>query len=193
MKSILIAIPTANDIQPDTFKSIYDQIVPAGYRTQFQHFYGYRVDQVRNLIADWTVKGFDYLFAVDHDMTFPPDTLARLLAADKPAISAVYRQRNENQVLEVHDFSFRNIPWENLKGKGVVEVGSFGFGCALIKKQVFVDIGYPQFYYHHALDHKDTFSEDLDFCRKARDKGHSLWVDTSITCGHIGKRTFTVS
>ena len=58
MKRILIGIPTANDIHPQTFKSIYDQIIPAGYKADFQFFYGYNVDQVRNLIADWTVKGF---------------------------------------------------------------------------------------------------------------------------------------
>ena len=64
MKRILIGIPTANDIHPQTFKSIYDQIIPHGYKADFQFFYGYNVDQVRNLIADWTVKGFDYLFAL---------------------------------------------------------------------------------------------------------------------------------
>jgi hypothetical protein len=195
MKRILIAIPTANDIHPQTFKSIFDaaQILPPGYVAQFQYFYGYRVDQVRNLIADWTVKGFDYLFAVDHDVSFEPDTLYKLIMADKPVVAGVYRQRNETQILEVHDFNFRNLSWENLKGKGVVEVGAFGFGCVLVKKQVLVDVGHPQFVYHVALDHANTFSEDLDFCKKAREQGHSLWVDTSIVCGHHGQKVFTVS
>jgi hypothetical protein len=61
MKKILIAIPTARYIEAETFKSIYDLEVPEGYEVTFQYFYGYRVDQVRNLIADWVVRGFDYL------------------------------------------------------------------------------------------------------------------------------------
>ena len=93
MKKILIAIPTARYIEADTFKSIYDLEVPEGYEVTYQHFYGYRVDQVRNLIADWVVRGFDYLFSVDHDITFPPDTLKKLLAHDVDLVSGVYRPK----------------------------------------------------------------------------------------------------
>jgi hypothetical protein len=58
-KKILIAIPCKNDIEADTFKSIYDLEVPEGYETEFQYFYGYAVDQVRNLIAHWVVNAYD--------------------------------------------------------------------------------------------------------------------------------------
>ena len=191
IKNILIAIPCKNDIEGDTFKSIYDLIIPEGYKAHFQYFFGYAVDQVRNLIADWTVKGYDYLFAVDHDMIFAPDTLQKLLAADKPVVTGVYRQRLEPQVIEVYDHELCHLPYENLHNRGLIEVGGCGFGCVLVKKQVFADVGYPQFVYHHALDHAHTFSEDLDFCKKAREKGHSIWCDTSIVCGHVGQRIFT--
>jgi FkbM family methyltransferase len=192
LKRILIGIPTANDIHPQTFKSIYDQIIPAGYKADFQFFYGYNVDQVRNLIADWTVKGFDYLFAVDHDVSFAPDTIMKLLAHDKPAVSGLYRQRLEPQAIEVYDMNLARIPWSHLKGRGLVQVGGFGLGCVLIKKEVFATVGYPQFVYYDALDHKDTFSEDLDFCRKATRKGFTMWADTSIVCGHHGHKVFTI-
>ena len=191
IKNILIAIPCKNDIEGDTFKSIYDLIVPEGYKTDFQYFYGYAVDQVRNLIADWTVKGYDYLFAVDHDMIFAPDTLQKLLECDKPIVSGVYRQRSEQQTIEIYDQTLRHTPYEYLHGRGLVEVGGCGFGCVLVKKDVLVDVGYPQFVYHHALNHANTFSEDLDFCKKAREKGHTIWCDTSIVCGHLGQRIFT--
>lgn len=190
-KKILIAIPCKNDIEADTFKSIYDLEVPEGYETTFQYFYGYAVDQVRNLIADWTVKGYDYLFAVDHDMVFGRDTLKKLLAHDKDVVSGVYRQRLENQILEVYDSSYRNWPASNLDGR-LHEVGAVGFGCVLVKKHVLGAIGYPQFVYHQALEHINTVSEDVDFCRKARSKGFRIWADTSILCDHIGQRVFKV-
>jgi len=191
MKKILIAIPTARYIEPDTFKSIYNLKIPDGYETTFQYFYGYRVDQVRNLISDWVVKGFDYLFAVDHDVTFAPDTLTKLISHDKDIVCGVYRQRLEQQVLEIYDHALKNIPYEHLHNKGLVEIGGCGFGCVLIKKEVFADIGYPQFVYHQALDHADTFSEDLDFCIKVREKGYTIWCDASILCGHIGQKIYT--
>jgi glycosyltransferase involved in cell wall biosynthesis len=191
IKNILIAIPCKNDIEADTFKSVYDLIIPEGYKAHFQYFFGYAVDQVRNLIADWTVKGYDYLFAVDHDMIFAPDTLQKLIAADKPVVSGIYRQRLEPQTIEIYDHNLRHLPYDNLYGKGLIEVGGCGFGCVLVKKEVFANVGYPQFVYHQALDHAHTFSEDLDFCKKAREKGYAIWCDTSIVCGHVGQRIFT--
>jgi len=199
MKRILIAIPTANDIHPQTFKSIFDaaQILPPGYVAQFQYFYGYRVDQVRNLIADWTVNGCDYLFAVDSDISFPKDTLKKLLAHDRDLVSGLYIQRKPGQhVLEVYKFNdhggVTNIPIEEIRGRGLVEIASCGFGCVLIKAEVFRAVGYPQFVYHSAIDHANTISEDVDFCRKALSKGFSLWADTSVLCNHTGSWTFQV-
>lgn len=191
-KKILIAIPCKNDIEADTFKSIYDLNIPEGYDAKFQYFYGYAVDQVRNLIAHWAADGFDYLFAVDHDMTFPPDTLERLLSHDKPVVGGIYRQRSHEQHIEVYNNEYHRMSYNDLHDRGLVEVGGIGFGCVLVKTNVFVDVGYPQFVYSQALDHAYTFSEDVDFCKKARQKGHSVWCDTNIRCGHIGSHTYTI-
>lgn len=192
MKTILIAIPTARYIEPDTFKSIYDLIIPEGYRAEFQFFYGYRVDQVRNLIADWVVKGYDYLFAVDHDVTFGPGTLERLLSHDKPVISGIYRQRLPEQAIEIFDYDGRRMKYEEISGVNLVEIGGCGFGCTLVKKEVFQKIGYPQFEYHHALDHNHTVSEDTDFCKKAINAGFTIWCDPMVLCGHIGSTTMYI-
>ena len=194
MKKILIAIPTARYIEADTFKSIYDLEVPEGYETTFQYFYGYRVDQVRNLIADWVVRDFDYLFSVDHDITFPPDTLKKLLAHDQDLVSGVYRQRLEPQQLEIYEPWGGRMSTEDLYAKNwrLIGIGGCGFGCVLVKKEVLESVGYPQFEYHPALDHGNTISEDTDFCKKAIVKGFKLWCDPSVRCGHIGSTTMHV-
>jgi glycosyltransferase involved in cell wall biosynthesis len=197
-KKILIAIPTARNIEASTFKAIYDLEVPDGYETTFQYFFGYQVDQVRNLIADWVVKGFDYLFAVDSDISFPSDTLKRLLEHDKDIVTGIYRQRvSERQTLEIFESNvhggYTHVDWEKIKGKGLVEIGACGFGCVLVKKQVMVDIGYPQFQYRSALDHSHTFSEDLFFAKKASEKGYKFYADTTLLCDHTGSFTFRVS
>lgn len=192
MKNILIAIPTARYIEPDTFKSIYDLDIPEGYNVEFQYFYGYRVDQVRNLIADWTIRGYDYLFAVDHDVTFAKDTLRKMLDHDKDIISGIYRQRLEPQRIEIFGFDGQRIDYNTVHGKDLVQIGGCGFGCVLVKKEVFDAVSYPHFEYHHALDHANTISEDTDFCKKAISQGFTIWCDPSILCGHIGSTTMTV-
>jgi FkbM family methyltransferase len=191
IKKILIAIPTAKYIEVETFKSIYDLEVPEGYEVDFQYFYGYLIDQVRNLIGDWVVNGYDYLFSVDSDISFKPDTLKKLLESDKDVIGGVYRQRLPEQHLEVYDSNYHRMNWDQIVGE-VKQIGALGFGCVLIKKQVFLDIGYPWFEYKSALTHDKTLSEDVDFCKKAKSKNHDVWVDPSILCGHHGATTFTV-
>lgn len=196
-KKILIAIPTAKNIEVETFKAIYDLEVPEGYQTTFQYFYGYNIDQVRNLIADWVVKGFDYLFSVDSDIAFPPDTLKKLLAHDRDVVSGLYIQRKPGQhILEIYEANdhggVSNIPYGKLKGRNLVEVQGCGFGCVLVKAEVMRTIGYPQFKYYSALDHRHTVSEDVDFCKKALAKGFRIWTDPTIKCRHIGQGVFEV-
>lgn len=189
---ILIGIPTAKYIESETFKSIYDLKVPEGYEVQFQTFYGYNIDQVRNLIADWVVRGFDYLLSVDSDIVLPPDALEKMLKHDKDMVTGIYRQRLPQQTLEVYDMDQRNIPADKLPKNELVRIGGCGFGCVLVKNKVFTDVGYPQFEYHSAIDHKDTFSEDNDFCKKATAKGFEIFADTSIICDHKGTKMFSV-
>jgi glycosyltransferase involved in cell wall biosynthesis/GT2 family glycosyltransferase len=198
-KKILIAIPMAKYIEVQTFKAVYDLDVPDNVETVFQYFYGYNVDQVRNLIADWVVKGdYDYLFAVDYDIAFPSDTLTKFLSYDKDAVSAIYKQRvPDRQTIEVfkknEQGGYYHIPYDELKDKGLVEVDACGFGCVLIKRKVFEDIGYPQFEYKSAISHEHTFSEDLDFCRKATNLGFKIYADTSVICDHYGQYNFRIS
>lgn len=195
-KRILLAIPTNKYIEVETFKSIYDLDVPSGYEIDFQYFYGYQIDQIRNLIADWG-KRYDYLFSVDSDIILPKDCLSKLINADKDIITGLYIQRKPNQhVVEVYmdtpEGGTTNIPYEYLKDTGIVEVAGCGFGCVLVKSNVLRTMEYPHFYYKSALDHKNTVSEDTYFCAKARRMGYTVWADTSILCGHRGGYTFEV-
>lgn len=197
-KRILIAIPTAKNIEVETFKSIYDLQVPEGYETDFQYFYGYNIDQIRNLIADWVVRGYDYLFSVDSDIAFAPDTLVRMLSYNVDMVSGLYIQRKPGEhILEVYEHNNQggvsNIPYEKIKGRGLVEIASCGFGCVLVKAEVMRAIPYPHFKYHSALDHRNTISEDVDFCRKAIAAGFRIYADTDIHCRHIGQNVFSVN
>jgi FkbM family methyltransferase len=192
LQTILIAIPTNKGIEPETFKAIYDLEVPAGYKTKFQYFYGYQIDQVRNLIAEWG-KHYDYLFCVDSDISFPPDTLIKLLAHNQPIVGGIYIQRKHGQhTLEVYAKG-RNVPYEELVGKPLVEVDACGFGCLLINSNVLRTIPYPHFVYKSAIDHKDTLSEDIYFCHKAKTFGFKTFIDPSIVCDHHGNYVFKVN
>jgi len=198
VKRILIAIPTNRNIEAQTFKSVYDLIVPEGYDVTFQYFWGYQVDQVRNLIAHWVIhQNFDYLFAVDSDIAFEPDTLVKMLSHDKDIISGIYIQRIEGtHTIEImrrnETGGVTHVNWGDINGQGLVSIDGCGFGCVLVKGEVFRAIPYPHFLYHSAINHANTLSEDVHFCNQARAHGFTLWADTSIICDHIGSSTYRV-
>lgn len=196
-KKILIAIPTAKNIEAETFRSIYNLEIPNGYQADFQYFYGYNIDQVRNLIADWVVKGYDYLFSVDSDIAFAPDTLKKLLSHDRDVVSGLYIQRKPGKhTLEIYEHNERggvsNMPYGKLKGRELVEIAGCGFGCVLVKGEVMRKIGYPQFKYYSAIDHANTISEDVDFCKKAINAGFKIWAAPRVQCRHIGSTEFLI-
>ena len=191
-KSILIAVPTAKYVETATMKSIYDLEVPAGYRTELQFMFGYQLDQIRNLQADWG-KRYDYLFCVDSDIVLPRDSLSKLLFAQKDIISGVYIQRLPGNKPEIYKQDHSRYQYEELMSSGdrLVEIGSCGFGCVLINSDVLRKMEYPHFVYKSALDHNFTLSEDVYFCMKAKEAGFSVWCDTSIKCDHIGQNVYS--
>lgn len=197
-KRILIAIPTAKYIEVDTFKSIFDLQIPEGYEVDFQYFYGYNIEQIRNLIVNYVLNnGYDYLFSVDSDIVMPSDTLEKMLGHDKDMVTGLYIQRIEGtHTVEVYmpnkTGGLTHIPYNLLKDKGLVEVAGCGFGCVLVKRRVFEGLEYPHFLYRSALDHKNTFSEDVYFCRQATNAGFTIWADTTILCDHVGQTVFRV-
>jgi len=191
-KRILIALPTAKNIETDTFLSIYRLEVPQGIETYLECFYGYNIDQVRNLICEFGIRNeFDYIFFVDSDIILPPDALKKLLLNDKDIISGVYIQRKLNgkipEVYRKNNSGGRsNIDYQELIEDKLMEVDGCGFGCVLVKTKTLEQIGYPQFVYQDTLDFAYTISEDVYFCNKAQEKGFNIFVDSSIKCEHIG-------
>lgn len=187
MKKILIAIPTDKIIESETFKSIYNMIKPEGYQVNFEVFTGYDIDEIRNTIVTYTIENnFDYLFCVDHDIIFESDTLFRLLSHDVEMISGIYRQRLEEHIIELYDCYYENI---KKIPDAVFDVGACGFGCVLIKTSLLKAMNHPYFEYKHSLDHRNTISEDVYFCKKAS-KYTTIFADPNVRCDHVGKKIF---
>lgn len=193
-KSILIALPTAKYIESETFKSIYYLTKPNDYTVDMECFYGYRIDQIRNLICYYAIENkYDYVFFVDSDIVLPSDTLIKLLSINKPIATGIYIQRKKEIIPEIYINENGNIINENYKNlveHKQIQIAGCGFGCVLVNIKVIKAVGYPQFEYHSAIKMEDTYSEDLDFCTKAINLGFDIYADTSIKCDHIGETRY---
>ncbi len=136
----------------------------------------------------------DYLLFIDTDQVFPPDTLCRLVAHDVPIVAALVTAKNPPHLVvagygNVKE-GFRSLlDWPN---NALIEVDVTGFGCVLIKREVFEKFpeGNP-FRKIFCEASNDNHGEDWSFCIRAHRLGFSIYVDTSIPIGHIGKYIYT--
>lgn len=137
----------------------------------------------------------DWFLCIDTDQVFPADTLIRLMSHDVPIVGTlVTSKRPPHQVVTAYGnekVGFESLlDWPN---NALIEVDVTGFGCILIKREVFEKFpeGNP-FLKIFCEDLNDNLGEDWSFCLRARKLGFPIYVDTSIPIGHLGKYNYTI-
>ena len=186
--SILIAVPTFENISPECFKAIYEL---EGDDLSFDFVKGYDCAKARNEIVKKALKGFDYVLMIDSDIVVPRDTLHFMLDNPADVCFGVYPRKNtkagETELFKDGTFDFTNrYTFEDLKNEGPrIHVKGGGFGCVLIKTDVFKNIDYPWFEFH-SYENNTFLSEDLSFCMKASYR-YNLVADIRVRCGHVSK------
>lgn len=141
------------------------------------------------------MKEYDYVMWLDSDMSFPPDTINRLLKTmlekDLDILSGLYFRRHPPYT-PVHfdklEMNGEECDFEEMKQipEGLVECGAVGLGCCLMKTDVFFDVQ-GRFRMMFAPIGKN--GEDVAFCWRARQCGYKVWCDPSIICGHVAYST----
>ena len=205
MSKILIAVPTYENIYPDTFKSIYD-LESGDNELDFNFFRGYDAANARNLIGQATIDGnYDYTLMVDNDMMIPKDAVLNLLECHENelfpgmivgyALTRPIGASNNNGKVSVFKFNKRDYTYEDAytykeleeireSGLNKIQIRGTGLSCALIHRKVFERMSYPWFQWM-LYDNKTQLSEDLYFCEKFREIMAPIFVDTRVACGHL--------
>lgn len=202
---ILIAVPTFENIYPDTFKAIYN-LDDGGNELDFEYVRGYDCATARNAIAQKAIDGeFDYVLMVDNDVVLPQDALINLLDDAKDVCLGYYAHRDADNIyrgrtcvcklLTESGARYFNYPLESeytaqelakLKEEGQykVRIHGGGMGCAFIKTAVFRLLKYP---WYDWVNYKSRrmLSEDLYFCEQCKKIGVKIYTDTRVNCGHI--------
>lgn len=127
----------------------------------------------------------DYILFLDSDMTFPPDTLQRLISHKKDIAGAVYHRRVPP--FDVMGRTLDNNPLQ-VNG-GIHQLAGIPTGVMLVHMRVFDKVEEPWFRHPLNVDLKDNEGEDFYFCNAARAAGFEVWADfdLSMQVGHIGQ------
>ena len=196
---ILIAVPTFENIMPDTFKAIWD-MDKCGHECLFEFVRGYDCATARNNIAKKSLDlGADYVLMVDNDVTVPKETLQWMLEDPQDVTLGYYAHRNADNLyngrVSVCKLGWYNYPLESeykaeemtaliAEGKTKLQIHGGGMGCAFIKTDVFNRIKYPWYDWVN-YNNGSMLSEDLFFCEACRKAKIPIYTDVRVGCGHM--------
>jgi hypothetical protein len=157
------------------------------------------------------IANADWFRWITNSQTIPDeacryDTLSRLLGHSKAVIGGVYASRRYHGQLviqpEIHprDHEDKLLCNEIRRGtaRGLKEVDWIGFGCALIHREVFLEVQrrFPDLAPRSErepwrfFDTQGDMGEDEAFCQRVRACSIPVWLDTQLVCGHIGPMAF---
>lgn len=204
---ILVAVPTFENIYPDTFKAIYG-LDCGSHDVVFDFVRGYDCATARNrIVRRAQEEKADYVLMVDNDVVLPEDALLNLLDDPQDVVLGYYAHRDSDnlyrgktcicKLLRPDGKKYHNYPLESEytaeEVKAMRDAGDFririhggGMGCAMIKVDVFDRISYPYYdWVNYADGNRGMLSEDLYFCEQCKKQRIPIYTDTRVACGHL--------
>ena len=157
--------------------------------TVVSHAIGLYINQNRNQLSEHALElGAEWIWYVDDDHCFHPDTLNRLLAHNVDIVSGLYVRRvapfipviydtmdADGEVIK-HHFTAQDV--------GLRPVLATGGGCLLVRTRVLQTIG-PPYWRFSQTPTGEMVGEDIDFCQRARAAGFQVWCDMDAPIGHL--------
>ena len=201
MRKILIAVPCMDQL-PAQFAHSLATLTSYGIEdTKISIWFnlGSLIYTSRDQIAKKALLDeADLVMWFDSDMVFNPDTLTRMLKLIDEGhdfVTGIYYRRTPPfsavgfKTMELNEEQTA-FEWEDLTEipDEPFEVGACGFGCVLMKTEIFVSVfaKFGQMFTPIA-----NCGEDIAFCWRARQCGYKLIADPSIKLGHVGHTVIT--
>jgi glycosyl transferase family 2 len=175
---------------PDFTKCLERLMVPIGTTWEWVEGSGFaknRNEIVRRFLAKQDAA---WLWFIDDDNTFAPDTLMRLLDRNVDIVQPLIC--NRKPPYNVHAYSqmesdYVPIPFNQIPNGVLMSCHAVSSGGVLIRRRVFEDI--PDPWYEEGKTKADEPGEDLTFCKKALEQHFEIWLDTAVEMGHMSKTT----
>jgi hypothetical protein len=116
---------------------------------------------------------------IDSDVILPIDAITTLAHRGYDFITGIYVQRNCDHYPLIAHFNGTSFNWiVQFSKNSLIPIDGCGFGIVLTSLKLLRAVPKPAFEYV-------KFSEDFDFCLKAKKAGFGLFADTSVCCGHL--------
>jgi hypothetical protein len=160
-----------------------------------------------NMAAEFLQSSADYYFAIDSDITFDPEMIARVVGHCRPLCCAPYALKQAKL-----QWCANALPGESLdESTGLQRMRDSGTGFMCIHRSVFEAMiaAHPEIEYDEDLSDSrgarrwDFFSmgvvsrryltEDWYFCHRARALGFAVWMDCTFHVKHEGFASYPLN
>lgn len=168
------------------------------------------VSRARNLLVkDFLDSDATELLFIDSDINFEPEDILRLMAwgtdTRKGIVAAVPRVRDPNPVY-IANLDYDENHELTMNRMGLVRAEHVATAFMWVNRKVFEDLvaAHPEWTYWDKRAGKDLsaifdfkvtregyIGEDFLFCDRAREAGYEVWIDPTITLGHMGVQEYT--
>jgi len=202
MKKILIATPSYDGKVDVWYASALHQSTLLGIQNEVYFHpvfmsYDALIQRSRNDLIALAVEGdFDGLLWIDADIEWAPQWALDLTTSDKDVIGIPCIKKS----LSEQSYNVKAKP-EQL-GEGIFSVESVGTGFLHLSKKAFTYLWDNSEPYVHAgknkrwvfevkIEDNDIISEDVGMCKKLREGGFEIFIDSDKTCNHIGTLKFS--
>lgn len=135
----------------------------------------------------------EYTLWLDSDITFPSSLAIKLLSHKKDFVACNYVRRT----FPVKGVAYEKLhEWDNPLSfqvqDSLVKIAGIGFGCVLMKTEIFKKLPKPYFEFRYNDQSNDWLGEDMILCEKISQLGIDLHVDTYLShqIRHLGTYAF---
>jgi hypothetical protein len=151
----------------------------------------YRISAIHNKAAYYIPNDCEYVFSIEDDTTYPPDTLTRMLKtfegySNCAFVEGIELGRRKTPYIGGWKADDVNNPSEILSvmpSHGLQNIDAGGLYCALIDADLY------KMHTFEPFDKQGTngLSCDLNFGLYLRQQNYDCFIDWSIQCDHIGE------
>lgn len=212
--STIVICPTRGQIPDKTVHRWLTMVAPMNQKRGWLFATGHEVGRaydalVMKILADPHLQGFKYILTLEDDNLPPPDAHVRLLESIRlgpfDAVSGIYFTKGQfNMPMAYGDpeefrstgvLDFRPLDVRRALSLGrVVPVNGIAMGCALWRLDLFREVPPPWFVtVADVVPEKggavQAMTQDLYFCRRAREMGKTFAVDFRVRVGHLDVNT----
>lgn len=192
----LIAIPSMDQVPAQFAQSLATLNKPGDCIITFQ--IGSLIYASRNELAKKAVQmGADFIFWLDSDMLFDPNTLTDMMQTLQEQkldiLTGLYFRRVppfSPVLFDKLDIKASETEWHNMETvpDKLFEVEGCGFGCVLMRTEILLSIMAKN---NNLFAPIGNVGEDLSFCWRARNTGYKIYCDPRVTLGHVGHTIIT--